>query len=123
MLRTNANARIDMEDSTWNYVDIAIFSTVEGNIGTICACLPVLAPFFWTMFGSCCLVTSESPSGQNNGSNYSSGSSGARARYSSKLNDYAESDHFWKVPHATVKHSQVELGHITVTRDVDIEGI
>ncbi|CAF9935891.1 hypothetical protein IMSHALPRED_010381 [Imshaugia aleurites] len=42
IIRVNANASIANNDPTWDYVAVMIWSTVEGNIGVVCACLPTL---------------------------------------------------------------------------------
>lgn len=42
IIRVNANASINNDDPTWDYVAVMIWSTIEGNIGVVCACLPTL---------------------------------------------------------------------------------
>ncbi|KAL8849902.1 MAG: hypothetical protein Q9221_005168 [Calogaya cf. arnoldii] len=44
IVRVHTNASLQVEDPTWNYVMVMIWSTVEGNVGVVCACCPVLAP-------------------------------------------------------------------------------
>lgn len=44
ILRLGANAPTHSRDPTWEYVPVMIWSTVEGNVGVVCACCPVLAP-------------------------------------------------------------------------------
>lgn len=38
------NITIDVLDATYGFVNVGIFSTIEANVGIVCACLPVLAP-------------------------------------------------------------------------------
>ena len=55
IVRITVNSRLDRDDVTWSYVACTIWSTIEGNVGVICACLPVLAPVlhaFAALFGS-----------------------------------------------------------------------
>lgn len=42
IIRVNANASIAIDDPTWDYVAVMIWSTIEGNVGVVCACLPTL---------------------------------------------------------------------------------
>ena len=42
IIRVTANSTIANDDPTWDYVAVMIWSTIEGNIGVICACLPTL---------------------------------------------------------------------------------
>ncbi|KAI4234674.1 MAG: hypothetical protein L6R40_006680 [Gallowayella cf. fulva] len=51
IVRVHTNASLEVEDPTWNYVFVMIWSTVEGNVGVICACCPVLAPLVRRCFG------------------------------------------------------------------------
>ena len=44
ILRAIASADLDVVDATWGYVPTAKYSTIETNVGMVCACLPVLAP-------------------------------------------------------------------------------
>lgn len=46
ILRVTANANINVTDPTWSFTPIAEFSTIEGSVGVLCACLPTLAPLF-----------------------------------------------------------------------------
>ena len=50
ILRVNASSHIDVLDVTWGYVPIAEYTTVEANVGILCACLPVLAPLVSSCF-------------------------------------------------------------------------
>ena len=55
IIRVTVNSRINLDDVTWSYVASTIWSTIEGDVGVICACLPVLAPvlhIFTDRFGS-----------------------------------------------------------------------
>lgn len=51
ILRVRANAKINFSDPTWNSVPIIIWSTVEEDVGVICACLPAMAPLIRLLFG------------------------------------------------------------------------
>ncbi|KAL8810902.1 MAG: hypothetical protein Q9223_007652, partial [Gallowayella weberi] len=51
IVRVHTNASLEIEDPTWNYVFVMIWSTVEGNVGVVCACCPVLAPLVRRCFG------------------------------------------------------------------------
>ncbi|MCJ1350675.1 MAG: hypothetical protein MMC33_000656 [Icmadophila ericetorum] len=46
----NVSASLNDFDSTWNYVGTTIYSTLESDIGIICACLPVVAPVARKLF-------------------------------------------------------------------------
>ncbi|KAL8721783.1 MAG: hypothetical protein Q9181_007634 [Wetmoreana brouardii] len=51
IVRVTANASFQNVDPTYNYVAVMIWSTVEANVGVICACLPILAPLVRLCFG------------------------------------------------------------------------
>ncbi|KAL8677059.1 MAG: hypothetical protein Q9186_006488 [Xanthomendoza sp. 1 TL-2023] len=51
IVRVHTNSSLEIEDPTWNYVFVMIWSTVEGNVGVVCACCPVLAPLVRRCFG------------------------------------------------------------------------
>ena len=60
IVRIKCNSEVELEDATWNYVANMIWSTIEGNVGVICACLPVLAPVFHVF--TACFGVASSPS-------------------------------------------------------------
>ncbi|KAL8700338.1 MAG: hypothetical protein Q9201_005508 [Fulgogasparrea decipioides] len=51
IVRVTANSSFQNVDPTYNYVSVMIWSTVEADVGVICACLPVLAPLVRFCFG------------------------------------------------------------------------
>ncbi|CAO1606195.1 hypothetical protein XANCAGTX0491_009696 [Xanthoria calcicola] len=51
IVRVHTNASLQIQDPTWNYMMVMIWSTVEGNVGVVCACCPVLAPVVRRCFG------------------------------------------------------------------------
>ena len=67
---TTLNASSSSKDTSWGYIPATVWSVVEANTGTICACLPMLKQplqqFFPRIFG---------------GSKYSSYNSGERLDY------------------------------------------
>ena len=53
IIRLVALTSLDVSDVTWNYLPPIIWSTVEICVGTICACLPVMAPLIPKIFRGC----------------------------------------------------------------------
>ncbi|KAI0171951.1 hypothetical protein GGR52DRAFT_448378 [Hypoxylon sp. FL1284] len=51
IIRCYTNASVDPADATWNFVIVAILSTVEVNVGVCCACMPVIHPLFRLVVG------------------------------------------------------------------------
>lgn len=51
VVRLSSFAKFDQNDPTWAFTQPMIWSTVEINVGIVCACLPVLAPIFQKVFG------------------------------------------------------------------------
>ena len=51
IIRVKVNSDINLTDTTWSYVDSMIWSTIEPDVGVICACLPVLAPVIRSFTG------------------------------------------------------------------------
>lgn len=51
ILRVTFNAHIDVTDPTWNFVKVAVLSTVEVSVGICCACMPVIYPLFRVFVG------------------------------------------------------------------------
>ena len=51
ILRVTFNAHIDVTDPTWNFVMVAVLSTVEVSVGVCCACMPVIYPLLRVFVG------------------------------------------------------------------------
>ncbi|KAL7926751.1 hypothetical protein ACQKWADRAFT_328433 [Trichoderma austrokoningii] len=75
-LHYSVHADFTGPDITWNYVDIALWSAVEGNTTIFCACLPFLWPVLSNFILRLC-IRSSAPSG-NEPSSGTRGTGGAR---------------------------------------------
>ena len=51
ILRVTFNAHIDVTDPTWNFVKVAVLSTIEVSVGVCCACMPVIYPLLRILGG------------------------------------------------------------------------
>jgi len=60
IIRVKVNSDLDLKDPTWGYTGSMIWSTIEGNVGVICACLPVLAPLLRVFKGRFSFTSSSS---------------------------------------------------------------
>ncbi|KAL9600847.1 MAG: hypothetical protein Q9219_002889 [cf. Caloplaca sp. 3 TL-2023] len=60
IVRVHTNTTIKNTDPTWDWVMVMIWSTVEGNVGVICACAPVLAPLVRRCVGRSAATTPRS---------------------------------------------------------------
>jgi len=122
IFRLSTNAHIDVTDPTFNFVLVAIFSTVEVNVGVVCACMPVIYPLFRVLVGRK-IVPSTKPSAYGGSTGFSNPS---RAQQFSKLGDESDTDHLWKTnpnsSHASTANPNsmdVPMGRIMVTRNLD----
>ena len=128
IIRVHANSSLETEDPTWNYVMIMIWSTLEGNIGIVCACCPVMAPLIRQCSGS------RSPSADVSArSSLQPAFWRPRPSIHQKCFNRLEEDtgnlisgglntvHIEKARKSTIDDSALELNTIHVTRNVDVE--
>lgn len=50
IIRLVALTSLDVSDPTWNYFSPIVWSSIEICVGSICACLPVMAPLIPKIF-------------------------------------------------------------------------
>ncbi|KAI4186601.1 MAG: hypothetical protein LQ346_005646 [Caloplaca aetnensis] len=132
IVRVHANTSLKTTDPTWEYVPVMIWSTVEGNVGVVCACCPVLAPLVRRCFGRSASTTPRSSKNPPSSSNFWRARPANRDQSFSRLheNDTAElmypgtgnSVRVQKSSNpASQDESAMELGSIYVTSNVDVQ--
>ncbi|KAI1178435.1 hypothetical protein F4777DRAFT_537653 [Nemania sp. FL0916] len=123
LLRVIFNAKIDPTDPTWNFVTVAILSTVEVNVGVCCACMPVIYPLFRVFVGKK-IVSTTSSNSNNAGYVYSGHSSRKRQRLASSDVDPSDTDQLWSTSAGTGSVAregpEIPMNRIMVTRDLSI---
>ncbi|KAL8894385.1 MAG: hypothetical protein Q9207_008509, partial [Kuettlingeria erythrocarpa] len=132
IVRVHANTSLKTTDPTWEYVPVMIWSTVEGNVGVVCACCPVLAPLVRRCFGRSASTTPRSSKNPPSLPNFWRARPANRDQSFSRLheNDTAElmypgtgnSVRVQKSSNpASQDESAMELGSIYVTSNVDVQ--
>ena len=130
ILRLAASISIDVADVTWGYVHTAVYTTIEANIGIVCASLPVMAPLVRILSGRPA-TSNTNPAGQTNESNINSKQSKPSRPSQAFLRLIDDTDRLWPLSNHTVQVDGAEdgareahglrLDRILVTRDIDIE--
>ncbi|KAL8671048.1 MAG: hypothetical protein Q9168_004441 [Polycauliona sp. 1 TL-2023] len=130
IVRVHTNASLEIEDPTWNYVMVMIWSTVEGNVGVVCACCPVLAPLVRRCFGRSAKSTPKaSKEHSSSGGLWPPRPSGRNQRFS-RLDEEDSANVVYPGNTVHIKKSSIsedganpalELNTIYVSSDVNIE--
>lgn len=132
IVRVHANASIKNTDPTWDYVPVMIWSTVEGNLGVVCACCPVLAPLVRQCFGRSASTTPRSSKDPPSANGFWRARPDHRDQSFSRLQEDYTADRTYPGEANSVRiqkspelgnqgDSAMELGSIYVTSNVDIE--
>ena len=128
ILRVIFNAHIDVTDPTWNFIKVAILSTIEVNVGVCCACMPVIYPLFRVLVGR---KINPSTEGTASIEARKSKEPSRRRRDFSQLDEGSSISHLWdsKLENNSSRSDglnkelsdQIPMGRIVVTRDLDVE--
>ncbi|KAI1182780.1 hypothetical protein F5B17DRAFT_419053 [Nemania serpens] len=123
LLRVIFNASISPADATWNFVTVAILSTVEVNVGVCCACMPVIYPLFRCFVGR--RIISKAHTSSNDASYaYGRHSSHMRHRLGSTDQELSDTDQLWSasggVGDLSKKTPEIPMNRIMVTRDLTV---
>ncbi|KAI0509540.1 hypothetical protein F5B22DRAFT_616708 [Xylaria bambusicola] len=124
LLRVIFNAKINTMDATWNFITVAILSTVEVNVGVTCACMPVIYPLF-RVFVDRRIVSSKSQTGSKDGSYvYGRQSSRTRQRLGSSDREQSDTSQLWSasggVHNSSKEGDEIPMNRIMVTRDLSV---
>ncbi|KAI1377812.1 hypothetical protein F4677DRAFT_413630 [Hypoxylon crocopeplum] len=123
ILRCVYNAKIDPMDATWNFVTVAILSTVEVNVGVCCACMPVMYPLFRFLIGR--QIVSKTHTGSNDARYaYARHSSRTRQKLASSDHEPSDTDQLWSTSGGANdlpgKGQEIPMNRIMVTRDLSV---
>ncbi|KAJ2973277.1 hypothetical protein NUW58_g8977 [Xylaria curta] len=123
LLRVIFNANINPMDATWNFVTVAILSTVEVSVGVCCACMPVTYPLFRLFIGR--RIVSKTQTSSNDPSHvYGRHSSRTRQRLGSSDQEPSDTDQLWSasvgVNGLSKDGGEIPMNRIMVTRDLSI---
>ncbi|XXH01793.1 hypothetical protein Hte_008154 [Hypoxylon texense] len=124
ILRCISNANIDTMDATWNFVTVAILSTVEVNVGVCCACMPVVYPLFRFLIGRR-IVSKTHTSSNDPGYAYGGNSSRKRPRLAiSDQEPSDDTDQLWSTSGGAEslprEGHEIPMNRILVTRDLSV---
>ncbi|KAI0433454.1 hypothetical protein F5Y09DRAFT_298967 [Xylaria sp. FL1042] len=123
LLRVIFNAKINTMDATWNFVTVAILSTVEVNVGVCCACMPVIYPLFRFLIGRR-IVSKSRTSSNDHGYAYGRHSSRMRQRLAGSDQELSDTDHLWSARGGTndslKEGGEIPMNRIMVTRDLSV---
>ncbi|KAI1130876.1 hypothetical protein F5Y10DRAFT_288590 [Nemania abortiva] len=123
LLRVIFNARISTMDATWNFVTVAILSTVEVNVGVCCACMPVTYPLF-RFFSGRQIIPKSHGSSNDSGRPYGRNSSRKRQRLGSVDQNTSDTDQLWSTRASSAglpkEGPEIPMDRIMVTRDVEV---
>ncbi|KAI1155361.1 hypothetical protein F4825DRAFT_408305 [Nemania diffusa] len=124
LLRVIFNARINTADPTWNFVTVAILSTVEVSVGVCCACMPVTYPLFRLFTGGRIAPKTHTSSNGSRGV-YGRHLSHMRQRLASSDQQASDTDQLWStsggVSDLLREGGEIPMNRIMVTRDVSIQ--
>ncbi|GAW17543.1 hypothetical protein ANO14919_070010 [Xylariales sp. No.14919] len=122
LTRVIFNATIGLMDVTWDYVTVAILSTVEVNVGVCCACMPVMYPLFRFLIGD--RISKTPTSSSNPSSGYGRQSSRKRQRLGSSDRGQSDTDQLWSTSvggnGAPAEGREIPMDRIMVTHDVSV---
>ena len=128
IVRVTLNAHIDVSDPTWNFVKVAVLSTVEVSVGVTCACMPVIYPLLRICVGRKVKSTTQGSSTMKPG--YGMKISRPRQKFS-QLEEGGDTKQMWKnkVGNSGSDSSgqdrevydEIPMGSIHVTRDIEVE--
>lgn len=128
ILRVTFNAHINVTDPTWNFIKVAILSTIEVSVGVCCACMPVIYPLFRVLVGRKITPSTEGSAALEAGKNREP----PRSRHKfSQLDEGSSMSHLWdgKLGSSSSEsngynqegHNGIPMGRIMVTRNLDVE--
>ncbi|KAL8785196.1 MAG: hypothetical protein Q9195_008729 [Heterodermia aff. obscurata] len=119
IVRVNFNAHIDVTDPTWNFVKVAILSTVEVSVGVCCACMPVIYPLLRILVGN-----KNKPSKESS----SAAEAGYRKDTSRPRHHFSQLDERWNSNSNSNSNSNprggyedIPMGRIKVTQNLCVE--
>jgi hypothetical protein len=124
IVRCVFNANIDVMDSTWSFVNVAILSTVEVSVGVCCACMPVVYPLFRVFVGRRIQGTTNNSSSDGR-LTYGEISSRKRRRLSSRDKE-EDTDQLWSISGKASdegiaqERAEIPMNRIVVRRDLDV---
>ncbi|KAI8635442.1 hypothetical protein F5Y19DRAFT_407786 [Xylariaceae sp. FL1651] len=123
LLRVVFNAKINPIDATWNFVTVAILSTIEVSVGVCCACMPVIYPLFRLFIGRQ-IVTSTHTSSNDPGYAYGKHSSRVRQRLASSDQEPSDTEQLWSTSGSAnglpSEGGEIPLDRIIVTRHFSV---
>ncbi|KAI2462840.1 hypothetical protein F4781DRAFT_418771 [Annulohypoxylon bovei var. microspora] len=123
LLRCIYNSHIDPKDATWNFITVAILSTVEVSVGVCCACMPVIYPLFRLLSGR--RIASKTRTSSNDPRYpYDRHSSRMRQRLASSDQEPSDTDQLWSTS-ASVngfpkEGREIPMNRIMVTLDLSV---
>ncbi|KAI1292424.1 hypothetical protein F5Y03DRAFT_21751 [Xylaria venustula] len=123
LLRVIFNANIHTMDATWNFITVAILSTVKVNVGICCACMPVIYPLFRFLIGGRVGSKTHMSSGDPD-SAYGRHSNRMRQRLESSDQEPSDTDKLWSASGgvSTLQNEghEIPMNQIMVTRDLSV---
>ena len=127
ILRLTFNAHIDETDPTWNFIQVAILSTIEVSVGVCCACMPVIYPLLRVLVGRKITPSSQASAGLEAGHRKEP----LRPRHKfSQLNEGSYATHPWESKLESSSsdsnghceaNDHIPMGRIIVTRNLHME--
>ncbi|KAJ3578711.1 hypothetical protein NPX13_g1852 [Xylaria arbuscula] len=124
LLRVIFNAKINTDDPTWNFVTVAILSTIEVNVGITCACMPVIYPLF-RFFVDKRIISQTQKSSKDRSYVYGRQSSRARQRLGSTDRELSDSSQLWSasggVDNSLKVGNEIPMNRIMVTHDLSVQ--
>ncbi|KAI1361990.1 hypothetical protein F5Y08DRAFT_342090 [Xylaria arbuscula] len=124
LLRVIFNAKINTDDPTWNFVTVAILSTIEVNVGITCACMPVIYPLF-RFFVDKRIMSQTQKSSKDRSYVYGRQSSRARQRLGSTDREPSDSSQLWSasggVDNSSKVGNEIPMNRIMVTHDLSVQ--